>query len=41
MTPPSLAKFDVQDGIKLIAIVVISDFAKDYLIQQKIIPNSI
>ena len=44
MTPPSLGKFDVhEDGIKLVAIVAISDFAKDYLyiFKQKIIPNSI
>ena len=40
MTPPSLGKFDVQDDIKLVAIVAISDFTKDYLIKQKIIPNS-
>ena len=41
MSPPSLVKFDVQDGIKLVAIVAISGFTKGYLIKQKIIPNSI
>ena len=41
MSPPSLRKFDVEDGVKLVAIVVISDFTKDYLIKQKIIPNNI
>ena len=41
MSPPSLGKFDVQDGIKLVAIVAIFDFTKDYLIKQKIIPNNI
>ena len=33
--PPSLGKFDVEDGAKLVAIVAISDFTKDYLIKQK------
>ena len=39
MSPPSLSKF--EDGVKLVAIVALSDFTKDYLIKQKIIPNSI
>ena len=41
MIPPSLGKFDVEDGVKLAAIMSISDFTKDYLIKQKIIPNNI
>ena len=41
MSPPSLRTFDVEDGVKLVAIVSISDFTKDYLIKQKIIPNNI
>ena len=41
MSPPSLGKFDIEDGVKLVAIVAISDFMKDYLIKQKIIPNNI
>ena len=41
MSPPSLSKFDVEDGVKLVAIVAMSDFMKDYLIKQKIIPNNI
>ena len=41
MSPSSLAKFDVEDGVKLVAIVALSDFTKDYLIKQKIIPNNI
>ena len=28
-------KFDIEDGVKLVAIVAISDFTKDYLIKQK------
>ena len=41
MSPPSLGKFDVEDGVKLVAIVAMSDFTKDYLIKKKIIPNNI
>ena len=41
MSPPSLGKFDVEDGVKLVAIVALSNFMKDYLIKQKIIPNNI
>ena len=41
MSPPSLGKFDVEDGVKLLATIAISDFTKDYLIKQKIIPNNI
>ena len=40
MNPPSLSKFDVEDGVKLVAIIAMSDFTKDYLIKQKIIPNN-
>ena len=36
MGPPSLSKFDVEDGVKLVEIVAISDFTKDYLIKQKL-----
>ena len=39
--PPSLRKFDVEDCIKLVAIIAISDFTKDYLIKQEMIPDSI
>ena len=34
MSPPSLGKFDVEDGVKLVAIVALSDFTKDYLSNQ-------
>ena len=40
MNPPSLSKFDVEDSVKLVAIVAMADFTKDYLIKQKIIPNN-
>ena len=41
MSLPSVGKFDIEDGVKLVAIVAISDFTKDYLIKQKIIPSNI
>ena len=41
MSPPSLSKFDIEDGVKLVATKAMSDFMKDYLIKQKIIPNNI
>ena len=41
MSPPSLSKFDIEDGVKLVTIVAMSDFTKDYLIKQKIIPSNI
>ena len=41
MSPPSLRKFDVEDGVKLVAIIAIADFTKDYLIKQKIIRNNV
>ena len=41
MSPPSLSKFDIEDGVNLVGIIALSDFTKDYLIKQKIIPNNI
>ena len=41
MSSPSLSKFDIEDSIKLVDIVALSNFTKDYLIKQKIIPNNI
>ena len=41
MSPPSLSQFDIEDSVKLVAIIAMSDFTKDYLIKQKIIPNNI
>ena len=35
ISPPSLRKFDVEDGVKLVAIVAISDFTKDYQSNKK------
>ena len=41
MSPPFLSKFDIEDGVKLVGIIAMSDFMKDYLIKQKVIPNNI
>ena len=41
MSPPSLSKFDIEDGVKLVGIIALSDFMEDYLIKRKIIPNNI
>ena len=41
MSPPSLSTFDIEDSVKLVGIIALSDFMKDYLIKQKIIPNNI
>ena len=41
MSPPSLSKFDIEDSEKLVGIIALSNFMKDYLIKQKIIPNNI
>ena len=41
MSPPSLSKFDIEDSVKLVAIIALSDFTKDHLIKQKIIANNI
>ena len=41
MSSPSLSKFDIEDGVKLVGIVALSNFTEDYLIKQKIIPNNI
>ena len=41
VNPPSLSKFDIEDSVKLVGIVALSNFTKDHLIKQKIIPNNI
>ena len=33
MSPPSLSTFYVEDGVKLVVIVAMSDFTTDYLIK--------
>ena len=34
MSLPSLGKFDIEDGVKLVAIIAISNFTKDFLIKK-------
>ena len=34
-------QFDIEDDVKLVGIIALYDFTKDYLIKQKIIPNNI
>ena len=41
ISPPSLSKFDIKDSVKLVDIISLSNFMKDYLIKQKVIPNNI
>ena len=41
MSPPSLSKLDIEEGVKLVGIVALSNFMKDYLIKQKIIRSNI
>ena len=41
ISPPSLSKFDAEDAMKLVAIVAMSNFTKDYLIRQTILPSNI
>ena len=33
MSPPSLRMFDIEDGVKLVGIIALSNFTKDYLIK--------
>ena len=40
ITPPNIQKFDLEDMGKLVAIVTVSDDARD-LIKQKILPEHI
>ena len=41
MSPPSVSKLDIENGVKLVGIIALSDFTKDHLIKQKIIHNNI
>ena len=41
MTPPSIQKFDLEDTLKLVAIVAASEMTREYLIKQKILPDHI
>ena len=41
MAPPSIRKFDLEDTGKLVDIVAASEMTREYLIKQKILPESI
>ena len=41
MSPPSIQKFDLEDTGKLVAIVATSEMTREYLINQKILPDYI
>lgn len=41
MSPPSIQKFDLEDTGKLVAIVAASEMSREYLVKQKIIPETI
>ena len=41
MTPPSVQKFHPENTGKLVAIVAASEMTREYLIQQKILPDHI
>ena len=41
MTPPSIQRFDLEDTGKLVAIVAASEMTREYLIKQKILPDTI
>ena len=41
MAPPSIQKFDLEDTGKLVAIVAASEMTREYLIEQKILPDHI
>ena len=41
ITPPSIQKFDLENKVKLIAIVAESEIRREYLIKQKILPEHI
>ena len=41
MSPPSLSKSDVEDSVKLVAIVAMSDFTNRLSNKAKIIANNI
>ena len=38
---PSVQKFDLEDTGKLVAIVAASEMTREYLIEQKILPDHI
>ena len=41
IAPPSIQKFDMEDVGKLVAIVAASEMTRDYLIKQKLLPETL
>ena len=41
IAPPSIQKSDLEDTEKLVAIVAASEMTREYLIEQKILPDHI
>ena len=41
VSPPSIQRFDLEDMGKLVAIIAASEVIREYLIQQKILPDHI
>ena len=41
VSPPSIQRFDLEDKGKLVAIIAASKMTREYLIQQKILPDHI
>ena len=39
--PPSIQKFDLEDTGNLVAIIAASEMTREYLIEQKILPDHI
>ena len=41
MSPPNIQRFNLEDKGKLVAIVAASEMTREYLIEQKILPDHI
>ena len=41
VAPPNIQKFDLEDTGKLVAIIAVSEMMREYLIEQKILPEHI
>jgi energy-converting hydrogenase Eha subunit G len=41
MTPPNMSKLDMSDSVKMVGIVALSMFSRDFLVKQGIIPADI
>ena len=41
IAPPSIQKFDLEDMGKLVVIVMASEMTREYLIKQKLLPETL